>query len=139
MTTPVTTTELFTLTGVLSCANAGWVARMTKTAVNTANREMVLFITASPDAKAFPAHLYSPTWGGPLSVISDHVSVISDHRQRIRESRPCQRLSFRGRFFLPRGGKVWFLRHFCILRQQRQLQEPRLPGTMAGAAPADNQ
>src|ERR1035441_5314617 len=84
MTTPVTTSELFTLTGVFSCANAGWVARMAKATVNTASRKMVLFISASHNSKAFPAHLYSPTWGGPLSVISDHVSVISDHRQRIR-------------------------------------------------------
>src|ERR1039458_9827421 len=69
MTTPVTTSELFTLTGVFSCANAGWVARMAKATVNTASRKMVLFISASHNSKAFPAHLYSPTWGVLLSTL----------------------------------------------------------------------
>src|ERR1035438_3806123 len=82
MTTPVTTSELFTLTGVLSCTNACWVARMTKVAVNTTNRETVLFITAPTMQRLFQLHLYFPLCGPTLSVISEHLPVISHHRQR---------------------------------------------------------
>src|SRR5208282_5311093 len=82
MTTPVTTSELFTLTGVLSCAKACALARMMKAAVNTVNRKTALFITASHNTKALQAHLYCPTWGGLLSVISDRRHVISDHKQK---------------------------------------------------------
>src|ERR1035441_4789647 len=86
MTTPVTTSELFTLTGVLSCTNACWVARMTKVAVNTANRETVLFITAPTMQRLFQLHLYFPLCGPTLS-------VISHHRQRYGKARPGQPLN----------------------------------------------
>ena|SRR5271157_196709 len=94
MTTPVTTSEPFTLTGVFSCANACAVARTTKAAVNTANRETVLFTSTSPNAKTPQTPLYFPAWGSPLSVIYDHLSVISDHRKRIQGNGPCRPLCF---------------------------------------------
>src|ERR1035437_2627972 len=134
MTTPVTTSEFFTLTGVFSCANACWVARMTKTAVNTANRETVLFISASPDVKAFPAHLYFPPWGDPLSVISDHVCVISDHRQKIRGSRPCQPLSFWGRVFVRVEREGLVIAAFLHPSPAAATPRARLPRRMTGVS-----
>src|SRR5450631_2123571 len=97
MTTPVTTSEPFTLTGVFSRANAGSLARMTKAAINKANRETIFFIRASRIAKTLPFRQYCLARGGRLSVISDHLYVISNHNLRIRRSRPCQGLAGGGR------------------------------------------
>jgi len=52
-----------------------------KAAVNTASREMDLFITASYAMKALPAHLYFAAAFIPLSVIFDPSHVITDHGQ----------------------------------------------------------
>src|SRR5450759_1819382 len=117
MTTPVTTSELFTLTGVLSCANACSAARMTKAAVNTANREMVLFISASHNAKTLQAHSIFSDLGGPLSVISDQMSVLSDHGQAAVESHL--------RFRVPVGRSRLAARGESLLRIRARLQACR--------------
>src|SRR5208283_3677587 len=78
MTTPVTTSEFFTLTGVFSCPIAWLDANTMNAASKTAHRETVRFIRASHKSEDSYTCFYFPAWGTALSVIYGQRRVMCD-------------------------------------------------------------